>query len=106
MDRKLSINEQEKTILTATVMAARQRHGGFGPPDLRCQAREVQAAVPLRGIPMRDVALTLLHLRDHGLVDIPRPTHGHPGDGEFAVCLTPAGLKTAAEILEWARVRL
>lgn len=48
-------------------------------------------------LPVEEVSLALLHLRDEGLV-ITEPTTGDPLDGHFAFKLSQEGLSAAAQL--------
>jgi len=48
-------------------------------------------------LPVAEVSLALLHLRDEGLV-VTEPTVGDPLDGHFAFRLSQEGLSAAAQL--------
>ena len=48
-------------------------------------------------LPVAEVSLALLHLRDEGLV-VTEPTVGDPLDGHFAFRLSQEGLNAAAQL--------
>ena len=86
------MNDNEKAILKA-VYAAGQRHAS-NQPGGHPKAQDVFAAVEGgTGLRLDEVAITLLQMRDQGLVETDDPTFGDPADGKFTVHFTPEGMQ-------------